>query len=250
MQIWLIQVDWCELIVYHNAHVILTIPETNSSQPSIFRGYVSFSEGNTRRHLRTSTGAFRMGKDTVVECYINNNSLLAREKIHPIPHSNFHFDRLPRKGTSSNSSYILVNLQFLHKYQKGWALNIFRYSLLQVVKRRLAFSIDGVVEVATTLPWHCQKTVMRIFFGAASLIIGPFPQIWAFSEIGVLQNAWFIMENPIKMDDLGAPLFSETSISRERNLRSNPNLPTKMGKRWPYFRAAWELPPILPNPWN
>ena len=37
--------------------------------------------------------------------------------------------------------------------------------------------------------------------------------IWVFPKIGIPRNGWFVMENPIKMDDLGGTtIFGNTHM--------------------------------------
>ena len=48
-----------------------------------------------------------------------------------------------------------------------------------------------------------------------NIFLHPRNLIWWFPKIGLPQNGWFIIENPIKVDDLGVPLFLETPISKK-----------------------------------
>ena len=57
---------------------------------------------------------------------------------------------------------------------------------------------------------HCVKE--NSFQEVVTKEVELIPTIWVFPTIGVPQNGWFVMENPIKMDDWRYPIFGNTHL--------------------------------------
>ena len=72
------------------------------------------------------------------------------------------------------------------------------------------------------------------------LNLSPQTQTWGFPKMEVPKNRWFIKDNPTKMEDLGVPLFWETSISLHALEQTISMLQSKRHLKPPFFAGIVE----------
>ena len=75
--------------------------------------------------------------------------------------------------------------------------------------------IPWVIDVCLNSSTENRRTIRcwNLFDCKKSIHLLHFSSMWVFPKIAIPQNGWFLMENPIKMDDLGVPIiFGNTHV--------------------------------------
>ena len=153
----------------------------DDSETSIYRKPVPLEEANKRGGV-CSTGAF---KGVVLISQVCNG------RITPVVSNNNKSIIEPKHVVGT---YCWIKFDQRNKFAKPAASNR-SFGLGRYLK--LMFSLARDVASLNIFPLH----VSIILF-----ILGSFAT-WVFPKIGVPQNGWFMMENPIKMDDLGVTII-------------------------------------------
>ena len=174
---------------------------------------------------------FSVGKQTLIQKYVKNIMFLKKSQLSG---ENRFWEMMRDKPINFDGEHVgKVSLVGPFSSQVGLLQRDFFWWTKQIVNQEyhevIAMNIFNTAETLQSISIWSKQCCMT--FASAN--------IWVFPKIVVPQIGWFTMENPIKMDDLGVPPFSETPIS-ERSPNPFFSQPTSWKNATPGW--LWRFP--------